>query len=69
LSQEQTLHTVAAHGLWFVFPSCGHYLFSHTTVTCMWPLHHIPYTVLASNWLTDTTWVPSWFAFYSRSTE
>ena len=43
--------------------------FSHATVTCMWPLDHMPYTALASNWLTNTTWAPSWFVFHSKTTK
>ena len=37
------------------------YLFSHA-LSHTWPKDHIPYTVLVSNWLTNTTWVPSWSA-------
>ena len=45
------------------------YWFSHAIVTCMRPLHHVPYAAWASNWLLDAMWVPSWSAYHSRSTE
>ena len=72
--REQTLQTVAFCGSSVHNSLSSHFCvainqFRHAIVTRMWPIHHVPYTALASNWLTDTTWVPSWFAFHSRSPE